>query len=71
MTTLCGVCTEPLEEERLRTGPLKRICLDCLSDEERRALEHDLNSASQVQAHLLPGRVLRVRDGTIGAPVLW
>ena len=56
MTTLCGVCSEPLEEERLRTGPLKRICLECLSDEERRALEHDLNSASRVQAHLLPAR---------------
>ena len=56
MTTLCGVCSEPLEEDRLRTGPLKRICLECLSDEERRALEHDLNSAANVQAYLLPAR---------------
>ena len=56
MTTLCQVCDEPLNDDRLRTGSLKRVCLECLSDEERRALEHDLNVAASVQAHLLPER---------------
>ena len=56
MTTLCDVCTEPLDEDRLRAGQLQRICLDCLTDEQRRALEHDLNAAAEVQAHLLPAR---------------
>ena len=54
--TICDVCTEPLDQDRLRVGPLKRVCLDCLSVEERRALEHDLEVASQIQAHLLPDR---------------
>ncbi len=56
MTTLCDVCDEPLDEARLRTGPLKRVCLECLSADERRALEHDLAVAASVQAHLLPAR---------------
>jgi len=56
MTTLCNVCAEPLDEDRLRAGPLKRICLECLSDDERQALQHDLEVAAQVQARLLPAR---------------
>lgn len=56
MNTLCEVCREPLREERPQIGPLKRICLECLSDDERRALEHDLAVAASVQAHLLPAR---------------
>lgn len=56
MTTLCTVCEGTLDEDRLRTGPLKRVCLECLSDDERRALEHDLEVATQIQARLLPAR---------------
>ena len=56
MTTYCEVCERPLDEDRLRTGPLKRICLECLSDEERDALQHDLEVAAQIQARLLPER---------------
>ena len=56
MTTYCEVCEGPLDEDRLRTGPLKRICLECLSDEERDALQHDLEVAAQIQARLLPER---------------
>ena len=56
MTTFCEVCEEPLDEDRLRTGPLKKICLECLSVEERDALQHDLEVAAQIQARLLPER---------------
>lgn len=56
MTTLCEVCAGTLDEDRLRVGPLRRVCLDCLSDDERRALEHDLDVAAQIQARLLPAR---------------
>ncbi len=56
MTTLCTVCEGTLDEDRLRTGPLKRVCLECLSDDERRVLEHDLEVATQIQARLLPAR---------------
>lgn len=56
MTTFCEVCEEPLDEDRLRTGPLKKICLECLSEEERDSLQHDLEVAAQIQARLLPER---------------
>ena len=52
----CEVCEGPLDQDRLRTGPLKKVCLECLSDRERDALQHDLEVASQIQAHLLPER---------------
>ncbi len=56
MTTLCEICDEPLEDDLLRAGPLKRVCLECLSDEERQALQHDLEVAAQIQSRLLPER---------------
>ncbi len=56
MTTLCEICDGPLDEELLRAGPLKRVCLECLSDEERQALQHDLEVAAQIQSRLLPER---------------
>jgi sigma-B regulation protein RsbU (phosphoserine phosphatase) len=56
MAELCEVCLGTLDQERLRQGPLKRVCLECLSQDEREALEHDLDSASQIQARLLPAR---------------
>lgn len=56
MTTLCAVCEGTLDADRLRAGPLKRVCLECLSDDERQALEHDLEVANQIQANLLPAR---------------
>lgn len=56
MTIHCAVCAETLDENRLRVGPLQRVCLECLSTEEQRALQHDLDTASAIQAHLLPAR---------------
>ena len=51
---ICEICDAPIESERLMDDPLSRICLECLSLEQRRALEHDLNLASSIQRRLLP-----------------
>lgn len=51
---ICEVCDMPIESERLIDDPLARICLECLSPTQRRALEHDLNLASSIQRSLLP-----------------
>ncbi|HYR89209.1 MAG TPA: PP2C family protein-serine/threonine phosphatase [Terriglobia bacterium] len=56
---LCEVCHDTVEADRLISNPLERFCLDHLNARERRALEDDLNLASQVQLGLLPDRGLR------------
>src|SRR5881628_3927983 len=59
---LCEVCHDTVEADRLISNPLERFCLDHLNAKERRALEDDLNLASQVQLGLLPERGLRVDE---------
>src|SRR2546425_172054 len=56
---LCEVCHDTVEADRLIANPLERFCLDHLNANERRALEDDLNLASQVQLGLLPDHGLR------------
>ena len=51
---LCEVCHDPVESERLIADPLTRFCIDHLSAREQRALEEDLDLASQIQNGLLP-----------------
>ena len=51
---VCTVCHEPVSEERLEADPLVKVCLECLSNEERQALERDLEAAARVQRSLLP-----------------
>lgn len=51
---ICEECGDPVEVERIVADPLIRVCLDHLSAPERRALEHDLETAARVQAALLP-----------------
>lgn len=51
---ICEACHEPVEADRLLADPLVRVCLDHLNESERRALERDLELASQVQRGLLP-----------------
>ena len=53
---LCETCHEPIEDDRLRVDPLIRFCLDHLDTVEQRALERDLQLASEVQRTLLPKR---------------
>ena len=52
----CEKCDGELDQELLRRGPLKKVCLECLSEQERDALQHDLDVAAQIQARLLPAR---------------
>lgn len=59
---LCEVCHEAIEEERLVADPLSRNCLGCLTPDQQRALEQDLDLASRIQAQLLPNRNLSL-DG--------
>ena len=59
---ICEECHEPVEQERLLADPLVRLCLDHLSEPQRRALEQDLELASGVQRALLPPHNFRA-DG--------
>jgi sigma-B regulation protein RsbU (phosphoserine phosphatase) len=51
---LCEVCHDPVERERLIADPLVSICLGCLTPQQQRALEEDLELAARIQATLLP-----------------
>lgn len=57
---LCEVCHDPVEPDRLIADPLLCLCLDHLTPAQQRALEEDLDLASQIQRRLLPERLLRV-----------
>jgi len=56
---LCDACHDPIEPERLMADPLVRVCLDHLTDSERRELERDLELAARIQNGLLPKNDLR------------
>jgi sigma-B regulation protein RsbU (phosphoserine phosphatase) len=51
---ICETCHESIEADRLICDPLVRVCLDHLSHDEQRALEHDLTLAASMQRALLP-----------------
>jgi len=51
---LCEICNDPIERDRLLADPLVRFCLDDLTSDERKALEHDLALAARIQRGLLP-----------------
>lgn len=51
---ICEFCHDPVERERLIADPLVRYCLSHLTAEQQRALEQDLDLASQIQRQLLP-----------------
>jgi sigma-B regulation protein RsbU (phosphoserine phosphatase) len=55
---MCEVCHESIEEERLRSDPLVGNCLGCLTPDQQRALEQDLDLASRIQTRLLPNKSL-------------
>ncbi|HKW87325.1 MAG TPA: SpoIIE family protein phosphatase [Candidatus Acidoferrales bacterium] len=56
---ICEECHDTIENDRLLNDPLTRVCLDHLSEPERRALENDLELAARVQRGLLPANNLR------------
>src|SRR5712692_9685801 len=55
---ICDLCHEPVETARLIADPLVRLCLDHLTPDQQRALEQDLELASQLQRELLPEQSL-------------
>jgi phosphoserine phosphatase RsbU/P len=59
---VCDVCHDTVERERLIADPLVRLCIDHLTNEDRRALEVDLELAARIQRGLLPHTELRSRD---------
>jgi phosphoserine phosphatase RsbU/P len=62
---ICDACHDTVEKERLIADPLVRLCLDHLTSDEQRALERDLELASQVQRGLLPQTDTRFGDWRI------
>ena len=62
---ICDACHETVEKERLIADPLVRLCLDHLTSDEQRALERDLELASEVQRGLLPQTDSRFGDWRI------
>ena len=50
----CTVCHENVEADRLMHDPLISVCLGCLSPQQQRALEYDLQLAAQIHHGLLP-----------------
>jgi len=57
---VCEVCLGTVEDERLLENPLARVCLDCLTPKQVRALEYDLELAAQIQKGLLPPQDLTI-----------
>lgn len=51
---ICDECHDTIEKDRLLNDPLTRVCIDHLTEPERRALESDLELAARVQRGLLP-----------------
>ncbi|MDX1501938.1 MAG: PP2C family protein-serine/threonine phosphatase [Thermoanaerobaculia bacterium] len=56
---LCSVCHDPIGADSLAASSSLSICLECLSADERRSLERDLERAHRVQRALLPPVDLR------------
>ena len=56
---LCKTCGEAIEDDLLVMDPLVCFCLDHLDEEQRRALEQDLELAAGIQKALLPQNGLR------------
>jgi len=63
---LCEVCHDRVETERLLADPLMSFCLDHLTSTQQRALEDDLQLASQIQTALLPSRKRKTDGWEVG-----
>jgi sigma-B regulation protein RsbU (phosphoserine phosphatase) len=51
---VCEVCQGTVDDEVISENPLARVCLDCLTPKQQRALEYDLELAGEIQKGLLP-----------------
>lgn len=54
----CEACHAAIEHDLLAADPLVRVCLDCMSSDQRRFLEYDLELAASIQTALLPARYM-------------
>ena len=52
---ICRICDGPMTKD-IVVDPLARYCLDCLTSDETRALQDDLDSVSRIQFEMLPKR---------------
>lgn len=50
----CLHCHGTVEDDRLLADPLATLCLDCLTEGQRRQLERDIELANRIQKGLLP-----------------
>lgn len=57
---ICEACHGTVEAQRLEADPLLDYCLECLTDEQRRTLQMDLDRAAQIQSALLPSPELEI-----------
>ncbi len=51
---VCEVCQGTVDEEVISENPLARVCLECLTPKQQRALEYDLELAGEIEKGLLP-----------------
>jgi sigma-B regulation protein RsbU (phosphoserine phosphatase) len=58
----CELCDGIIEPDRLEIQPAAKVCLECISDEEKRLLEEELFLASKIHRALLPQKVAKI-DG--------
>lgn len=59
---ICTVCEGNIETHRLEIQPAATVCLDCISDQEKKQLEEELHLASKIHRALLPQAIERI-DG--------
>jgi sigma-B regulation protein RsbU (phosphoserine phosphatase) len=66
----CQVCKDEVEYDRLEVQPVRQICLGCISEAERSALEDELTIASRIHRALLPQQVEKIEGYEIGVKSL-
>jgi len=57
----CEVCHGEVELYRLEIQPVETVCLGCISERERAALEDELFVASKIHRALLPQRISKIQ----------
>ena len=62
---ICERCQGTIENERLLGDPLVRVCLECLTPAQQRALEYDLQLAAQLQTGFLPSPDLAIEGWNV------
>ncbi len=64
---VCQVCHGHVEDSVLEIDYTASICLDCLSEDERRRLESELEFSSEIQRALLPQQAPAIPGLEVGA----